>query len=110
MIFVTHHIALFADDTNIFYSHQDINVLLNTINNELQKVNKLSLIQIIHFILFSNREKSLPCTVRINNIENDRFNSTKFLGILIDHKIDWKEHIDLIIQKGIKNHCNNLES
>ena len=47
-------------------------------------------------------EKSLPCTVRINNIENDRFNSTKFLGILIDHKIDWKEHIDLIIQKRYK--------
>ena len=29
--------VLFADDTNIFHSHQDINVLLSTINNELQK-------------------------------------------------------------------------
>ena len=26
--------VLFSDDTNIFYSRQDINVLVNTINNE----------------------------------------------------------------------------
>ena len=29
--------VLFADDTNIFYSHQDINILLST-NNELQNL------------------------------------------------------------------------
>ena len=41
---------LFADDTNIFYSHKDIKILINeTLNNELNKVylwlqtNKLSL-------------------------------------------------------------------
>ena len=32
-------LVLFADDTNIFYLQQDINVLLNTINNELKKHN-----------------------------------------------------------------------
>ena len=26
---------LFADDTNIFYQHKDINVLIETLNNEL---------------------------------------------------------------------------
>ena len=41
--------VFFADDPNIFSSHQDINVLLNTINNALQElitwfaVKKLSL-------------------------------------------------------------------
>ena len=66
-------LVLFADDTNIFYSHQDINTLLNTINNELQKlntwlaVNKLSLnTNETHFIVFSNRENSLTSTVKIN--------------------------------------------
>ena len=51
--------VLFSDDTNIFNSHQDINVLLSTINNELQQlntwfaVNKLSLNKDkTHFMLF----------------------------------------------------------
>ena len=40
---------LFADDSNLFYSHNDRNVLINTINSEMEKVsvwmkaNKLSL-------------------------------------------------------------------
>ena len=40
---------LFADDTNAFYSHKDIKVINETLNNELRKVsarlqaNKLTL-------------------------------------------------------------------
>ena len=40
---------MFADGTNLFYSHNDINVLFNTVNNELKniqewfKANKFSL-------------------------------------------------------------------
>ena len=30
---------LFADDTNIFYQHEDIKVMTETLNNELNKVN-----------------------------------------------------------------------
>ena len=37
-------LLLFADETNIFYSHQDINVLLSTINNEY--------IMLVYLILF----------------------------------------------------------
>ena len=42
-------IILFADDTNVFYSNNDINILQEVINKELKKlslwleVNKLSL-------------------------------------------------------------------
>ena len=43
------HLSFFADDTNIFNSHSDINTLITTTNEELLKVaewlraNKLSL-------------------------------------------------------------------
>ena len=77
---------LFADDIIIFYSHQDIYVVLNIINNKLQKlytwfaVSNLSLnTGKTHFMLFSNMENSLPCTVKICNIEIDRLYYTKFL-------------------------------
>ena len=75
----TSNLWKFADDTNIFYSHQDINVLLNTINYELQKLNAWFAVNKISvntnnalFMLFFNRENSLHCTVRINNIEIGR--------------------------------------
>ena len=31
---------MFADDTNLFYSHQNINTVFNTANKELEKINK----------------------------------------------------------------------
>ena len=31
---------MFADDTNIFYSHQNISSLFMTVNNELDKIGK----------------------------------------------------------------------
>ena len=58
---------LFADDTNLFFSHPDPNVLLRTINDELMNVtqwiraNKLSLnLQKTKFMLFSNSLETLP--------------------------------------------------
>ena len=95
----------FADHTNIFYSDLDIRVLLNTMNKALQNVilclqlinNKLSLnTNKTHFILFSTRENSLACKVNIPNIEFDRLYYTKFLGVIIDKKLYWKEHIGFI--------------
>ena len=55
------HFILFADDTNIFHSHKYINTLVETLNNELNKVslwfkcNKLSLnVNKTCFLHFSN--------------------------------------------------------
>ena len=31
---------MFADDTNLFYSHQNINTVFNTENKENEKINK----------------------------------------------------------------------
>ena len=31
---------MFADDTNLFYSHQNINTVFNTAHEELEKINK----------------------------------------------------------------------
>ena len=63
---------LFADDTNIFYQHKDINVLIETLNNELKIVNlwlqanKLSLnIKKTHDVIFKTRRKK-----KIDNINS----------------------------------------
>ena len=31
---------LFADDTNVFYSHQDLHYLMNTMNKEMNKLSE----------------------------------------------------------------------
>ena len=55
---------LFADDTNIFYSHSNIKTLIDIVNTELYKVsswlkaNKLSLnVRKTQFILFKANKK-----------------------------------------------------
>ena len=85
---------LFADDTNIFFSHKDLSCLLNIVNQEMLKfsqwlkVNKLSQnIDKTKFILFKPRQKKIPQSFRIaidNNKEIKRVKETIFLGVIID--------------------------
>ena len=98
---------LFADDTNIFYQHKDINVLIETLNNELKKVNlwlqanKLSLnIKKTDVIIFKTRRKKIDnIIVKINYTEIKQVESTKVLGIYIDSNVTWKTHIKHITNK-----------
>ena len=58
-------IILFADDTNLFFSHKNVDTVHETMNCELRKIatwpsaNKLSLnINKTHFIIFKSRKKN----------------------------------------------------
>ena len=101
---------LFADDSNIFYSHQNPQSLLNIVNNEMKRVqnwinaNKLSLnVGKTHYMLFSNKLKSLPGNVLINNTTLSQVESTKFLGIYIDSDLSWKMHFDYLCKLLSRN-------
>ena len=90
---------LFADDTNIFYSHKNIKTLYNTVNEEFKKIeewfrsNKLSLnVNKTKYTLFFKRTRrdDLPLKLpklALNNIEINRGNSIKFLGVLLDENL-----------------------
>ena len=98
---------LFADDTNLFKSSQDISIIENVFNEELKnislwlKVNKLSLnFKETHFIVFTKREKfneSIKLLIDNQTIEEAR--RTKFLGVIIDKNITWKYHINYVAGK-----------
>ncbi len=46
-------------------------------------------------IIFTRSRSSLPClALTIHNIEITPSNSIKFLGLEIDHKLNWRKHID----------------
>ena len=88
---------LFADDSNIFFSHPDPFELLSIINSELEyvsdwlKVNKLTLnVNKTKFMLFSNSISNLPGNVTFNNTVLEKVDTIKFLGLTIDENLSWK--------------------
>ena len=101
-------IILFADDTNLFFSHKNLFTLKETMNRELSKIaswlsaNKLSLnIKKTHFIIFKSRGKksNQHVSIIINNQEIEQVKCTKFLGLYIDDEFTWKYHIDQVASK-----------
>ena len=102
---------LFADDTNLFITGNDIQEMVRVINRELAnivdwlKANKLSLnIDKTNFILF--RPKSRPVTtldIRIEGTQIQRVTEAKFLGVIIDEKLNWSRHITFIKHKISKS-------
>ena len=107
--------VLFADDTNLFLANRSIKELFSTVNQELNNIddwfiaNKLSLnVKKTKFSLFhkSSRVDDIPLKLpklKIRNHEIDRVASIKFLGVLIDEHLSWKEHIKYIENKIAKS-------
>ena len=99
--------GLFADDTNLFYKSHDKSILEQQINNELRqvslwlKVNKLSLnVSKTHYIVFTRKSNTVTSVdIRIENQAINEVNKTKFLGVIIDKKLTWKEHISYLSSK-----------
>jgi hypothetical protein len=106
------HFVLFADDTNILFSHHDPKTLEDTINNELLhisnwfKLNKLSLnIKKTNYIIFKNKHSNKPninLNIKIDGTTLQQVETTKFLGLLIDFNLSWgphTKHVSKIISK-----------
>ena len=92
----------------IFLSGDDAKEISNTLSIELDKlnswfaVNKLSLnVSKTNYMIFGNKkiDKDMNIRVGINGISIDRVYNTNFLGVTIDDKLNWKEHIKMIQSK-----------
>ena len=98
---------LFADDTNIFLNGLDIKQMQNTINKELLnisnwlKANKLSLnVKKTHYMIFTRKKHTdTDIILSIDGEPIYEVQKTKFLGVIIDKKLTWKEHIALTAGK-----------
>ena len=102
---------IFADDTNLFFSHKSIKGLFHTANLELNKVfrwfnaNKLFLNKDktkYTFFHKASEKDNIPlrlASLFINDREIKRIISIKYLVVLIDKHFTWKEHITVIENK-----------
>ena len=112
--FVVDH-NIFADENNLFYTYLNIQKLFTTVNEELASINqwfnssKLSLNAKKQNILFSIKPSkkddillTLPkFTISNHVIERQVF--IKFIGVLLDENLNWKELIKYTENKIVKN-------
>ena len=103
---------LFADDTNIFFSHKNLNVLEKTLNEELPKftdwclANKLSInYKKSNFMIFKSKQKrqTFDINLKINDCAIGCVKETVFLGVVLDENLSWKPHITNVARKISKS-------
>ena len=103
---------LYADDTNMFIAGKNVNCMVECLNEEMLKlvrwlnINRLSLnIEKTHYIIFNLRRSKLTTSrdLLIDGVKITRKNSTLFLGVKLDEKLSWKEHVQHIKLKMAKN-------
>lgn len=104
----------YADDTTMYFQCDNINDLYLIANEELVRIdqwlscNKLSLnLDKTVYMLHSNKSLANNSCLKIRNVEIKRVNQTKFLGIIVDDKLTFKNHIDQVVKK-ISRSCGIL--
>ena len=104
--------VLYADDTTLFLSDDDVNSLIIKTNNELVnisnwfKANKLLIntsktkCMIFNF----NKTRSIDNVIlKIDNEQIPQVDYTNFLGLIIDNKLNWDRHILCTSSKMSRN-------
>ena len=98
--------TLFADDACLSFSHNSLPYIESFVNEELEKVrkwmsdNKLLLnVDKTNYILFQKRKHPINISIIYNNNNLIRKNETKYLGIIIDEKLNFKSHINYCLKK-----------
>ena len=99
---------LFADDINLFCNCSDLEELESNINQELAtiskwlKTNKLSLnVKKTHYMVFSKRRVvKFRLQLMIGGENIDELEKTKFLGIIIENKLNWKNPSHTLLERS----------
>lgn len=101
-------IKLFADDTNLFIYDKDSKALCLKVTDCISRLNQwffankltLNLTKTCYMVFSCKKVEDIRLFT--NNIEITKVHSCKYLGIYIDDELNWKVHIDHIINKLIK--------
>jgi len=95
---------MFADDSNVFTAGSSTAECIETLNRELVLLtewihsNKLSLnVDKSHLIVFSKaRHAPNDSTVFLDGKQLTQVHTIKFLGVIIDDKLSWQQHVNYI--------------
>ena len=100
------NVVMYADDTTLYSSSNNINDLFNILNNNLAnldiwfKSNYLTLnTDKTFYTIISNRVIPHELNISVNGLNLKRCSSFNFLGVIIDEKLIFKEHITMVQSK-----------
>ena len=107
------NVKLFADDTSIFSVVLDPNLSATQLNNDLQKIQQWAYQWKMIFnpapskqaqeVIFSRKNaKPFHPNLIFNQSNVIRTSSQKHLGLILDEKLNFKEHIKILIEKSSK--------
>ena len=101
---------LFADDTTLTISDSNLTNLVNRSNIELNSINnwvnanKLTLnTDKTEFLITSNRTVASNINIEFQSASIVPSNSCKYLGVMIDNKLCFRDHIHFVISKISKH-------
>ena len=103
---------IFADDSNLFYANKSLLDLENNINNELKSIhswlvaNKLVLnVDKSNIVVFHPPQKKInhQINIIINGKKLNKATNTKYLGVLIDCHLNWKDQTSYLAKKIKRN-------
>ena len=100
---------LFANDSNLFHSHKNLQSLELSINIELCKVHEWLLANRLSLNTDKTAQKHLTnnISLHISNKQIEQTNNMKYLGVLIDSQLNWKDHILSMSKKISKSISSN---
>jgi len=97
------NIVLYADDINLHISGKKHEILEKTINYELKKIdhwvraNKLCIKYSKTNFMLMNNHKNINFSVSINHHPISKQSSLKYLGVILDDKLNWKPQIEKLV-------------
>jgi hypothetical protein len=103
---------MFADDSNLFISDKNLQDISQTLNQELPlliewlRANRLSLnVDKTHIMIFGKKNITShpPIDIKIDGKTLTVLEKTKFLGIILDSGLTWKDHVNYLTKKLSKS-------
>src|SRR5688572_12401941 len=100
------NMSLFADDSAIYIGHRRTKTLIKKIQQSIDEINnwcnqngfKISIAKTVG-VLFTNKKQIPIININIDKELIKMESKAKFLGMIFDRKLNWKYHIDYIIEK-----------
>ena len=99
-------IKLFADDSLLFLNGKNLHEIQETLEIELPKIEKWFLSNKLtinasktEYMINGIVQSENPFNISLNGTCLNRSNSVKYLGVMIDDKLSWKIHIELLEKK-----------
>ena len=104
--------TLFADDANLHISHQNPRTLQVMVNEEIEKIenwmysNKLTLnYSKCCYMIISRKPLNISeFSLTMNNLNIKRSDCVKYLGVLLDENLTWKNQVQKL-NKSLSKIC-----